>query len=356
MSSYILLDYIQSTGTQYIDLEFVPTGNTRFEVRWNNLRDCAVGITDMTLFGVRQNFNLNQFQLTDYSTSNPPTSGTFGYSLDELEWYSLNYEGNETITTKFIGNTLSTGTGLTHIISNQTKTLGGNLYLFALNNNGSIIEKSSFRLYYAKFYEGTELIRDLIPVKEVETNKIGLLDLVNMYFYENNGTGTFNYSGGTTPSIISNFIDPIYDRTLLDIQRLEELKQKFYDGTITPEEKTEWNGGIKGALNKNDWIRILHNQQFLAEYYELPFIYQEENNEFPRVVNYEVLLRNMKTIKDGCQHYVDTPNVPDHELNYYEKWNDIEKILFDINVIRLENIGAKYFTGTELYGNNNILI
>jgi hypothetical protein len=47
------------------------------------------------------------------------------------------------------------------------------------------------KLYRCKYWNGTTLQRDFIPVKRKTDGVIGLYDLVNKVFYTNAGTGTF---------------------------------------------------------------------------------------------------------------------------------------------------------------------
>ena len=186
-SEYVRLNYLQSQGNQWIDAGFKPTGATRFEIKWNSLRTSRS--PNMTIFGARQDWNMKQFQLTDYETSS--VKGYFGYSNTSANWNTLNYNGNYDLEVSYLGTTFTTSNGISKTISAQNYNVGKNMYIFALNANGSVSERSSFRLYYLKFYNGSTLIRDFIPVYNKTTGELGLYDKVNNVFYSNQGSGSF---------------------------------------------------------------------------------------------------------------------------------------------------------------------
>lgn len=48
----------------------------------------------------------------------------------------------------------------------------------------------------------------------------------------------------------------ITDRVQADVDRVKELKEKYLSGTITEEEKQEWDNGLKGAYNNTDMNRV----------------------------------------------------------------------------------------------------
>ena len=63
--------------------------------------------------------------------------------------------------------------------------------LFAENNKGNITYFASARIYYAKLYKNSELVRDFYPCYRLSDSVAGMYDKANGVFYENNGTGTF---------------------------------------------------------------------------------------------------------------------------------------------------------------------
>lgn len=190
---YVKINYIQGQGNQYIDTLIVPNGSMEFEIKWNNMRTTASGITDMSMFGCRTDYNNNQFQLTDYvwNSGSLQTTGYFGNSTNSLHVFDLHYAGNATIITTLHGGTLSTGTGYTYNVGTDAWNRAYNLILFGSNNNGTIQELASFRLFYFRLWYNGELIRDYIPVRKLSDNSACLYDKVTEMFYTNQGSGSF---------------------------------------------------------------------------------------------------------------------------------------------------------------------
>lgn len=147
-------------------------------------------------------------------------------------------------------------------------------------------------------------------------------------------------------------IELIFDRTQEDVDRVKLLNQKYQNGTITEVELAEWNGNLKGALNKSDLTRILFYMNYFAENLSIALTPQTLP-EIPRESWYETLHDNLELLRSNYSTHETTPEVPDNPFNTYQKWNDIEKILYDLyDIYSNQNI---YYCGDELYG-NNILI
>ena len=72
------------------------------------------------------------------------------------------------------------------------------LYLFSRGGDNSKI--NNFKIYYAKIWQNSALVRNYIPAERHSDNEIGLLDLVTSTFYTNDGTGDF-VAGPTDSSI-----------------------------------------------------------------------------------------------------------------------------------------------------------
>ena len=115
---------------------------------------------------------------------------------------------------------------ITHMQDNANKTLkavcgdyeesynftgtptNNSMWLFALNGNTS---RSNMRLYsYTLLVDGTT-VRDFVPSKRISDGVIGLYDKENDVFYTNAGTGTFT-AGAEIPQTFDGFlIDKIKD-------------------------------------------------------------------------------------------------------------------------------------------------
>lgn len=147
----------------------------------------------------------------------------------------------------------------------------------------------------------------------------------------------------------------VYDRTQKDVDRIKELTEKYLNGTITDEEISEWNHDSKGVFNLSDINRIESNISYIASLLIIfPDTKQWELGDIPRVSDYERIKDNVQTIKDAWITLSFTPEAPEQPLNTYQKWNDIEKILFDVYQNYKRYINSFYYSGAEIYAGEGI--
>ena len=194
-NEYQEVEYIESTGTQYIDTGVAPTNKTNIKLdiefisgesdKWIPLIAERTKVSDYSgfsaMFGIWINSNTKEIALNYVDTDTAGITGTNGdgrhiYSNTENKFYLDNT----------LIKTLST--------SSFTSTI--NLYVFALNE--SIVSSTNIetrnctaKLYELKIYDDNILIRDFVPCYRKSDNEIGLYDLVNNVFYTNAGTGVF---------------------------------------------------------------------------------------------------------------------------------------------------------------------
>lgn len=175
---YTQLEYIQSTGEQYVDTGFVPNENARL------LMDAQLTATSgyPSLFGARSS-NTKMFWLY----ANSATEIVFGFGSSKptaacTMSNRLSVDANKnTLTVN--GSVLATATA-------STFTAAGNLYLCAANNAGKLQYAASMKLYSCQIYDNGTLTRNFIPCKNA-SGAVGLYDIVGAEFYANAGSGTF---------------------------------------------------------------------------------------------------------------------------------------------------------------------
>lgn len=175
-----VLKYIQSTATQYIDTEVIPTNDTVIEMSIKKVGDI---IDYERLFGI-----LNVFEIIRAGTSNMKLK------------IADNEIGNISISTEaFTKLKFGQGKIIVNDIENATYSntfdTNASAYLFYSRNADRY---SIIQLEYCKIWENEILIRDFIPVKDMN-GEICLFDKVNNKFYYNKGSGNFLSS-----EIISN--------------------------------------------------------------------------------------------------------------------------------------------------------
>ena len=180
-SGYKQLEYIQSSGTQYIDTGFKPNQNTRIKMDCN-----VIGFNsgDAFLFGARiasgntafclaaDDVNTRWFALYGNAVQNPTGTCTGKHSID------------------FNQNVLTLD-GKNFTFEKTTFQSSYNLLLFATITNGNVdSQRGKMAIYSCQIYDNVTLIRDYIPCQTI-SGEIGLWDDVNSVFYGNAGTGSF---------------------------------------------------------------------------------------------------------------------------------------------------------------------
>jgi hypothetical protein len=184
---YLRLEYIESTGTQYIDTGFKHNQNTRVVM---DIQLVSISANVEWLFGGRESNgskSKNMFYdprstglafFADYNIN----GGTDRYkftSLSALDRLSIDYDKNNIVVN-----------GETHTWTVETFQSPVSMYLFGMHDDVTDGKKVSARLYSCKIYDNDFLVRNFIPCKNAQ-DAVGLYDLVTETFYANQGTGAF---------------------------------------------------------------------------------------------------------------------------------------------------------------------
>ena len=176
-SGYKQLEYIQSSGTQYIDTGFKPNQNTKFEV------DLAITNTGCHVFGARTAYLNKAFVLFWASNSEfciqMADSDFNGGTFDTTKRYKVTMTSSQL----FLDDNLQASYSVGDFQCEQ------NAWLMSCYSS-SASEYARGRLYSAKIYDGNTLVRNFIPCKNPD-GVIGMWDDVNSVFYGNAGTGSF---------------------------------------------------------------------------------------------------------------------------------------------------------------------
>lgn len=186
---YRQVEYIESTGTQYIDTEFIPNQDTRVIVDYQ-----FTEITSSFLFGIRSNYAVKNYTINVSGSENKIVS-SFGnlatYNVPiavtaDTQRHCIDKNNNKV----YFDGILK----LTH--ENNEFACSDSLELLAakhIDTSGYLPSKT--KLYSVKIYDDETLIREYIPCYKVNADgsegDIGLYDLVTDTFFANAGTGTF---------------------------------------------------------------------------------------------------------------------------------------------------------------------
>lgn len=175
------LEYLETTGTQWIDTGFMPSSNTRVVgsimfYQWLGGANYVFGV-----YGDNANFGFNvgsartYFNVPWYNNSGLKVSLT--PSFNTVFNYDISKDG------LYVNGQLFTDTLLTVEFQSQ-KTM------FIGWCSGTTQNKMSGRIYPHKIYENDVLIQHLIPVFDENLTPC-MYDLVSKQYFPNQGTGAF---------------------------------------------------------------------------------------------------------------------------------------------------------------------
>ena len=182
-SGYRQLNYIESSGTQYIDTGFKHNQDSRIVAQ---LQQPIAPGTQSWLISAR----------------NSSSSASRALVYDPSRKWRVDYNASSTTGTKYpeaeatdmiyfdFNKNVLTFNGESYQWDALTFQCNYNLVLFARNTAGTIDAFASYRLYACKIYDNAVLVRDFIPCKNA-SNVAGLYDLINGQFYGSAGAEEF---------------------------------------------------------------------------------------------------------------------------------------------------------------------
>ena len=184
---YQEVEYIESTGTQWIDSWYIPKSTSWFEMKFRNIS--AIN-TYRTLIWTRTDTSTAAFWIwwmnsKCYMEMSP---ANIEYTRSD-GWFNtgIDYEMS------FLNKTLICNWETFQSWTNFTQDSARNLYIFSWNSNWQAqpFEAAASRMYYLKLYEWENLVRDFVPCYRVSDWAAWLYDLVEWKFYTNAWTWTF---------------------------------------------------------------------------------------------------------------------------------------------------------------------
>lgn len=179
------IEYLESTGTQYIDTGFVPTVNSKMDIELacTNENPHAKNWTGCVLTGAKGWFAVGAYGADEDNNLVALFAKTERKGVK-------NFTFDNSFHKYYISNGLQK---IDNIESNNTISKFGatmlKVYLFKGNNNWGSKIRCKQKIKYCKIYEGEKLVCDFIPVR-IGTRGY-MLDKVSGELYGNSGTGDF---------------------------------------------------------------------------------------------------------------------------------------------------------------------
>ena len=210
---YQQVEYIESSGTQYINTGVLATQKTSAYVDFQYLK------TESTfIFGSRISTGEAAYTLSS-GNSNTNIVSAFGSSWNTTI-ANLDLNRHTFYKNKFKC-TLDDNTSIDVGAATTTFTCPGSLYLFACYQTTGPYLYSTSRIFEFKLWQNDRLVRDMVPCYHKEDNVAGFYDLIEDIFYTNKGTGNF---------IVGPDVVPIPDKPI-EILSVGDKSKNLFDKT-----------------------------------------------------------------------------------------------------------------------------
>lgn len=213
-TGYTALEYIESSGTQWINTRLYLHGNSRVEFEAMPLKRTYINFFfDTTL----SSSNEGKFGLSFGYNGGYANTLYYRYGNEPGRYCSWVADGSSTTLTlgqkyhfeMYDGALYKNGSGVTRAHNGampmpiQEFTSAAPCYLFCSYGNQYAINCSIMQLYSFSVKENDVLLLNLIPSLRDSDGVVGMWDSVNDQFYTNSGQGTFGYKIKATGKVVA---------------------------------------------------------------------------------------------------------------------------------------------------------
>ena len=391
-SGYKQLEYIESSGTQFIDTGIKAKNNAKV------IAECNI------TYGTNWVMILGSYDTGAYFSWWANATNIYAY------YGSQNKSGNGATGKQTIianGSKWSDSAN-SFVFSDASFTAPSTMYLFSVHNGGSSYANASMKLYACQIYDNGALVRNFVPCKN-SSGAVGLYDTVEVQFYANAGTGTFtagpeiiyepatptNFTASVSGQTVAlswaaaanaagyrlkrdgvqiaeqtgtTYTDTVPDGTTLCTYALTAYNDAGESAAVTllvlvqlelVTDRTRAdvaNQTDKGFYNASDLNRVGAAVEYIAGRftalgYACPVTVKKDwlTSDTPTQRQLETYRQNIVTLRGQIAVMASTPEAPASMagLNYV-KANNIEQILLDLDALIDKLIKSWYFSG-ELY-------
>lgn len=398
-SGYTQLEYIESSGTQFIDTGIKAKNNTKV------IAECNI------TYGTNWVMILGSYDTGAYFSWWANATNIYAY------YGSQNKSGNGATGKQTIianGSKWSDSAN-SFVFSDASFTAPSTMYLFSVHNGGSSYANASMKLYACQIYDDGTLVRNFIPCR-TPNREIGLWDDVNGVFYGNAGTGTFTAGPEIIyePATPTNFTASVSGQTVAlswaaaanaagyrlkrDGVQIAEQTGTTYTDTVPDEialctytltaynddgesaaaaltvilrldlitDRTRAdvaNQTDKGFYNASDLNRVGAAVEYIAGRftalgYACPVTVKKDwlTSDAPTASQMEAYRQNIVTLRGQIAVMQSTPDAPASMAGLdYVKANNIEQILADIDFILQNMPAASRHCGVTVCGSKGVI-
>lgn len=179
--TYRKLEYLESTGTQYINTGVIFSDSSH-TYKWD------IGAQAINTSNTNYNWFCGLFENGAYS------AGTYGDTTTNYNFYAVGtyYQNGQVITSPLTNGDKYGIIRNVFTITNFAGTLP--IILFGRNQSNGVKCEATKKVFYYKLYDNDILVRNFVPVLRKSDNKPGMFDIINQIFYVNAASGVdFNY-------------------------------------------------------------------------------------------------------------------------------------------------------------------
>lgn len=229
---YKLLDYIQSSGTQYLLTTLKPKGTEHFKIKFTPL-EWNSDNTNNVICGSRTSTNgIFVFGSIADQYGGGARLANFGYNA-AISKPTLNVEH----TVEYINEKMYYD-GTEYIATNrQLLQINSPMSIFAGNTEGSVQAHTKMKLTsYEEYDTNGKLTHKWVPAQRVSDSVVGMYDIVARTFITNSGTGTFTYG-----SVVQDYIEE-------DVEQVEYVVgngSPYINTGIKANGNTQWEVDLK---------------------------------------------------------------------------------------------------------------
>ena len=181
------MEYIQSTGTQWIATDIIPSTTTTIDIKFqyttasSSADDRVLGIEQSSKYFILGRFQ-NNFRFVYGNGS--AISVNLATQNTNIHIAKIGYDADITCGVYFDTVAKTNNISSSYVYSSEK------LNVFATTNGG--YKASNLKVYYLKVVDNAgTVLYDLIPARNLSTSEIGLYDKVGHKWYYNSGTGDF---------------------------------------------------------------------------------------------------------------------------------------------------------------------
>lgn len=190
-AGYTQLKYVESSGTQIINTNVVPTLETKLQVTGVRLPsqtgyNSMAGCSNPTIYIPMNNGVYGNRWYAAFGNGGEKTiDGALPVGTSEPPTFTVDKTG-----------TVFSADGSTKTVSYTATDLGTvdaetRIALFGRKRGSTYSQFTRARIFRAKIWENGTLLRDFVPAMRNADEEIGMYDIVNDAFYTNDGTGVF---------------------------------------------------------------------------------------------------------------------------------------------------------------------